>query len=98
MKYLRLIALAIAMGYAVQKGTYSKTLVFQDRWANIIRHTIGVLAAFPMIYLTFRELNQFEGEERLTLAYFLAFPAFGCGVVFANLTDHPDILDSERKG
>lgn len=96
MRYLGLICLAFACGYGAQKGTYEKTLVFEPRWANIIRHTIGVLAAFPLIFMVFRELKQFEPEERLTLAYFLAFPAFGCGVVFANLLDHPDI--SERKG
>lgn len=96
MKYLRLISLAMVVGYGVQKATYDKTLVFKDRWGNIIRHTIGVLAAFPLIFLTFRELGQFEPDDRLSLAYFLAFPAFGCGVVFANLMDHPDIF--ERKG
>ena len=96
MKYLRLIVLAIVTGYVIQKVTYPKTLVFEPRWANIIRHTIGVLSAFPMVLLMFRRLEQFEPDERLTIAYFLAFPAFGCGVVFANLMDHPDI--SERKG
>jgi predicted membrane channel-forming protein YqfA (hemolysin III family) len=97
MKILGSILLTLISGYAIQKLTYEKTLIFQDRWGNIIRHTIGVFSALPFILLFYKLLKGLDGIGRVGLSYLVGFSMFGAGVVAANMTDHPDLLNGRKE-
>jgi hypothetical protein len=97
MKFLGCVILSMISGYSVQKLTYEKTLVFETRWGNIIRYTIGVLGAFPLVLLFYKLFSKMEGIERVSLAYLIAYPMFGAGVVAANITDHPDLRNRRKE-
>jgi len=84
--FLRL-SVTILGGLAMHRF-YRPTLIFGDRWGNMMRYSIGTLLLLPFVLLINHALGSVkDDDERLMSSYLLGAGAFGTGVFVGHLAD-----------